>query len=183
MSFKNKQSYWKYGKYLRDVIYGANDGIITTFAVVAGVYGASLDNFVIIALGFANLLADGISMASSSYLGYKSESEIEQNLKNEGIQFCQPTELTPSKNSFVTFISFILAGFFPLIPFLLPFQYFSFLASIIFTFLTLFIIGSLRSIFIKKFWALAGLEMLVIGGLAALAAYFVGYLIKILYNL
>lgn len=63
------------GKFIGDFIYGANDGIITTFAVVAGASGASLSPTVIIILGFANLLADGISMGASNYLGGKSERD------------------------------------------------------------------------------------------------------------
>lgn len=61
------------GTYIRDLVYGANDGIITTFAVVAGVAGASLSSAVVLILGFANLLADGLSMAIGNYLGTKSE--------------------------------------------------------------------------------------------------------------
>lgn len=61
------------GKYIGNFIYGANDGVITTFAVVAGATGASLPSSVVIILGFANLLADGISMGASNYLGEKSE--------------------------------------------------------------------------------------------------------------
>lgn len=45
--------------YLPDLVYGANDGIITTFAVVSGVIGADLSERVILILGFANLVADG----------------------------------------------------------------------------------------------------------------------------
>lgn len=60
------------GGYLRDFVYGANDGIITTFAVVAGVAGADLSASIVLILGFANLLADGFSMAMSNYLGEKS---------------------------------------------------------------------------------------------------------------
>ena len=45
--------------YIRDLVYGANDGIITTFAVVAGVTGGTLAPVTVLALGVANLLADG----------------------------------------------------------------------------------------------------------------------------
>lgn len=62
--------------YIKDVIYAANDGIITTFAVVAGVTGASLEITTVVILGFANLLADGFSMALSNYLGSRSERAI-----------------------------------------------------------------------------------------------------------
>ena len=55
--------------YLQDFIYGGVDGAVTTFAVVAGVAGAKLDETVVIILGGANLLADGFSMAVSNFLG------------------------------------------------------------------------------------------------------------------
>ena len=59
--------------YLRDWIYGGIDGAVTTLAVVTGVAGAQLSTWIIVALGFANLFADGFSMAASNYLGTKSE--------------------------------------------------------------------------------------------------------------
>ena len=58
---------------LRDVVYGAIDGGVTTFAIVAGVEGAGLSPFVILALGFANVLADGFSMAAGNYSATKAE--------------------------------------------------------------------------------------------------------------
>jgi VIT1/CCC1 family predicted Fe2+/Mn2+ transporter len=61
--------------YLRDWIYGGIDGAVTTFAVVSGVAGAQLSTSVILVMGFANLLADGFSMAASNFLGTKAEHE------------------------------------------------------------------------------------------------------------
>jgi len=61
--------------YLHDFIYGAVDGAITTFAVVAGVAGANLDETVVIILGGANLLADGFSMAVSNFLGSRAQRQ------------------------------------------------------------------------------------------------------------
>ncbi|WP_226623030.1 VIT1/CCC1 transporter family protein [Alloyangia pacifica] len=58
---------------LRDVVYGAIDGSVTTFAIVAGVAGAELSPYIILALGFANVLADGFSMAAGNYSGTKAE--------------------------------------------------------------------------------------------------------------
>jgi vacuolar iron transporter family protein len=58
---------------LRDLVYGAIDGSVTTFAIVAGVAGAGLSPFVIVALGIANVLADGFSMAAGNYSGTKAE--------------------------------------------------------------------------------------------------------------
>jgi len=61
--------------YLKDFIYGAVDGAVTTFAIVGGVAGAGMPHVIIIVLGMANILADGFSMAVSNYLGTKAEGE------------------------------------------------------------------------------------------------------------
>jgi len=61
--------------YLRDWIYGGIDGSVTTFAVVSGVVGARLSTWVIVVMGFANLVADGFSMAASNFLGTRAEHE------------------------------------------------------------------------------------------------------------
>ena len=64
--------------YLKDFVYGAIDGTVTTFAVVSGVAGAGLDARIVIVLGFANLLGDGFSMAASNYLGTRTESQLRE---------------------------------------------------------------------------------------------------------
>lgn len=60
---------------LEDFVYGATDGAVTTFAVVAGVIGASLSPSIVLILGFANLFADGLSMAVGNYLAAKTRLE------------------------------------------------------------------------------------------------------------
>ena len=61
--------------YLRDWVLGGIDGAITTFAIVAGVAGAGLSYSIVIILGVANLIADGISMAAGNYSGVKAEND------------------------------------------------------------------------------------------------------------
>lgn len=72
--------------YLSDWVYGAIDGTVTTFAVVAGVMGAGLSTGVILILGIANLLADGFSMAVSNYLGTSAEEERRQKLRRAELE-------------------------------------------------------------------------------------------------
>lgn len=64
--------------YLKDFIYGAIDGAVTTFAIVAGVAGAGLSSAIVIILGLANLLADGFSMAISNFLGSRAEAQAQE---------------------------------------------------------------------------------------------------------
>ncbi|MGR3636241.1 MAG: VIT1/CCC1 transporter family protein [Shimia sp.] len=66
---------------LRDIVYGGIDGSVTTFAIVAGVAGAGLSPFIIVALGIANVLADGFSMAAGNFLGTKAELDDAKRLR------------------------------------------------------------------------------------------------------
>ena len=71
------------GSRLRDFVYGAIDGIVTTFTVVAGVAGAGLATRVVLILGAANLAADGFSMAISNFLGTKSDEQRRQRIRRQ----------------------------------------------------------------------------------------------------
>lgn len=84
----------KFGKlqeYLREFVYGGIDGAVTTFAVVAGGFGANLDAGILIILGFANLLADGFSMSVGAYLSAKSERDNYD--KHEKIEYWEVENL------------------------------------------------------------------------------------------
>ena len=67
--------------HFEDFIYGSIDGAVTTFAVVAGVVGASLSPNIILILGFANMFADGFSMAVANYQASKAPKGICRNEK------------------------------------------------------------------------------------------------------
>lgn len=62
--------------YLRDFVYGAIDGAVTTFAVVSGVAGAGLNVEIVVILGMANLIGDGFSMGASNFLGTRAEVQL-----------------------------------------------------------------------------------------------------------
>lgn len=67
---------------LRQIVYGGNDGIITTFAVVAGFAGAGsgaiaeVGALAVILFGLANLFADGVSMGMGEYLSNRSSRDV-----------------------------------------------------------------------------------------------------------
>lgn len=74
------------GAYIREIVYGGNDGIVTTFAVVAGTVGADLPHYTVIILGLANLFADGLSMATGAYLSARSEQAQWDRIRREEYQ-------------------------------------------------------------------------------------------------
>jgi len=69
------------GGFLRNVVYGFNDGLTANFGLVAGVIGASAtqQHHTVIVAGVAGLIADALSMGSSGYLAAKSEQEVYAN--------------------------------------------------------------------------------------------------------
>ncbi|MDD5369252.1 MAG: VIT1/CCC1 transporter family protein [Anaerolineaceae bacterium] len=64
--------------FVRDMVYGFNDGLTANFGLVMGVVGASVNNRIILLTGFAGLLADALSMAASGFLASRSEQEVRQ---------------------------------------------------------------------------------------------------------
>lgn len=157
--------------FLRDFVFAADDGIITTFAVVAGSLGASLSPKIVLILGAANLLADGFAIASGNYLAVKSEEEYE-----DAEDKSQSHYHSPLPHSFITFFSFVTVGLITLVPYIAGFKNSFYLSSIL-VLVCLFAVGSIRTKFTKKKWFLGGIEMVLIGGSAAVVAYLTGFLV------
>jgi hypothetical protein len=144
--------------YLGDVIYGANDGIITTFAVVAGVTGGSLTPRAVLIVGAANLIADGLSMGVGNYLSIRSnESAL-------AAQDLPEQEARPARHGLATFLAFVVVGTLPLLPYLSPdLAIDRFLFSVLLTLSALFGVGAARATVTVDRWWTAGLEMLLLG--------------------
>jgi DNA damage-binding protein 1 len=64
------------GEYLKSIIFGGMDGVITTFAVVAGAAGGNLGPDIVLIMGFSNLLADGLSMGLGDFISSKAEEDF-----------------------------------------------------------------------------------------------------------
>lgn len=227
------------GKYLGSAVYGASDGVVTTFAIVSGVVGAQLDPKIVLILGFANLFADGFSMAVGDYISEKStmeyvrkerqreEWEVEvspdgerrelaeiyrkkglkgeildtfikivtsnkklwvETMMHEELGVIEDENASPFKNALVTFFSFAVAGFMPLVAYLLGyfstfFLHETFFIALGITFVTLFVIGALRQILTGVRWYRGGLEMLLIGGMSSAVAYLFGFGLKAIFGI
>lgn len=232
-SAKGGEPHKEGGSSIKSLVYGGLDGIITTFAVVAGVAGAELAAGIVLILGFANLIADGISMAIGDYLSTRAETEYNQaerirekwevdnypdGEKLELIELYQEKGIpkedaeqmvgilskhpdawvdvmmveelgiveeqeSPIKNALVTFFSFAIFGFVPLVAYVLArfvafFAANTFVVACVLTGLTLFVLGAQKVRITDKNFLVSGLEMLILGGIAAAAAYGIGALLQ-----
>ena len=155
--------------YIRDLVYGASDGIVTTFAVVSGVAGGALSPTAVLIVGAANLAADGLSMGVGNFLSIRAHERARaaENLPEE--------ETYPSKHGLATFAAFILAGSVPLLPYLARLDAGDAVAwSVALTLSTMFGLGAARGFATDETWWKAGLESLIMGSVVAAAAYGAG---------
>lgn len=222
---------------IEDFVYGGTDGVITTFAIVAGAFGASLSVSIILILGFANLLADGFSMSVGNYLSRRTnreyiekerrkeewsidnlseeeKEEIRKIYKNKGFEgdlledlvkvitakrkvwidtmMKEELELVddkkePKDTAFTTFVAFNILGLIPLSPFIVIYTIGitsissnnAFILSTIFTAISFFLIGIIKGRIVKISSIKSGLHTLVIGGIASMVAYTIGYILSI----
>ncbi len=223
-------------EYFTEVIYGGIDGIITTFAVVAGFSGAALSGDSTTSLGFltvllfglANLFADATSMGLGNFLSVKSEKDLyivarkeEENklatnpeaeitktisllqdkgfaredagtlasiyrknheywadfIMNHDLEMSDPRGTNPAITGFVTFISFMVFGVIPLLPFIVNISAdvsTVFTYSVVGTFVSLILLGLLKWRVVGCTLQSALFEVIVVGGVAATIAYYVG---------
>jgi VIT1/CCC1 family predicted Fe2+/Mn2+ transporter len=158
--------------YIRDLVYGANDGVITTFAVVAGVTGGTLQSTAVLVLGVANLFADGLSMGVGNYLGIRSDERVRE------AQRLPELEAFPIRHGIAVFTAFVTAGVVPLVPYVVPGSATNrFTSSTILSLAVLFIVGAARSRVGSGKWWRNGLEMLGLGVIVGAAAYGAGALV------
>lgn len=223
---------------LRQIVYGGNDGIVTTFAVVAGFAGfagtgahgtAELGAVAVILFGLANLFADATSMGLGEFLSSRSErdvyratragedrliaddpraerQEVLEILAERGLSpseaadfaaqlerhprlmadfmmryefgMADPDDQSPAVNGLYTFVSFLVFGILPLVPyFLLPPTPTTFLVSSAATAGALFLLGVLRYVATRENFLRCVGETLLIGGTCAVVAFGVGVLV------
>ncbi len=82
-----------FSEYLKEIVYGGNDGIVTTFAVVAGFAGASAGEHLsgvgiaaVLLFGLANLFADGTSMGLGNFLSVRSNQDVFRSHKEKELK-------------------------------------------------------------------------------------------------
>lgn len=222
--------------YIKEIVYGGTDGIITTFAIVAGFAGAQtnpssqLPLFAILLFGFANLFADGISMALGNFMSTRSEQDVYKHAKekeyhevvhnpemekaetlvilqkkgftkkqaadlvaiyatnpmywtefmmNNELELSNPEGDNPFFMALATFFSFLVFGFIPLSPYVILGEQATFVISIGATATALLSLGFIRWR-VGRQGALRSIgEVLLLGGAAAITAYFVGLFFRV----
>lgn len=165
------------GSNLREIIFGVEDGAIGNLGVVIGMAQALAPNTLILLAGVATMFAQAISMFAGNYLSIKSEKEyfaVKRKARAYGQAYSQ--HKNPLTSSLIMGLAVIVGAAIPLAVFLVWEARQGIVPAISLTLLGLFVLGAVKTKYTLRNWLRSGMEVLVVGAVAALVGYGVGNL-------
>lgn len=165
------------GKNIREIIFGVEDGAIGNLGLVVGMAQALAPNTLILLAGVATMFAQAISMFAGNYLSIKSEQEYFQVKRKErdyGKEYSQ--HKNPFVSSLVMGIAVIIGAAIPLSAFLFFKSQQGIIPAVLITLIGLFVLGVVKTRYTLRHWFRSGVEVLVVGCIAALVGYGIGNL-------
>ncbi|MEK7514385.1 MAG: VIT1/CCC1 transporter family protein [Patescibacteria group bacterium] len=154
---------------VRNFIFGAEDSLVSTVGLLAGLFAANLQTADIVLAGLVLIFVEAFSMAVGSFLSEKSIDES-QGQKEENV---------PLFDGVIMFFSYLLCGFIPLFPYIVMPKGLAFAVSIAVTLCALFVLGIVSGKILKTSGIRNALRMLIVGGAAAALGIVVGILFKV----
>ena len=155
--------------YLRSIVFGCQDALVSTTGVVVGISVGIQNKQFIILSALVTIAVEALSMGAGQYLSEKSVHELPKSDHKDNLKV----------GALLMFFSYILGGFIPIFPIFFTLPPLSSFLSILFAFVGLFTLGFVKAkLFYGQVWRSA-FEMLLIGGLATLIGLAVGLIFKI----
>lgn len=157
--------------YTRNFIFGVEDSLVSTVGLLSGIAAASVPKHTIFLTGVILIFVEAFSMGVGSFLSEQSAEEFSgSDRKVDG---------KTVKSGIIMFLSYFLAGFIPLSPYILLEVKTAFPTSIGFSLFSLLLLGSLSARFFRhKDVMRHGIQMLALGGIAVIAGVVVGKLVQ-----
>ena len=169
-------------KRMREVVFGVQDGLISNVALATSMAVATEDIKAILIAGLTGAIAGTFSMASGAFLASRAEIEVEQLLSHGAASDVQKNEKQirgPLLDAIAMGVSFLIAASIPIIPYFILEGTKSIAASILATLLSLFVLGLVKGIFVKKALFKSGAEVFLIGFISASVGYGLGEFIPL----
>lgn len=156
-------------EYLRSIVFGIEDSLVSTTGLVAGIsVGSSNREFVILA-GIVAVSIEAVSMGAGEYLSDDAVNELEKIKRYRD---------NPLVSGFLMFIAYFTAGFIPLFPFIFFQHPISLYLGVTFALSGLFLLGFIKGRILHSSPLKGGFKVLVIGGLATILGLVIGSLFK-----
>lgn len=160
----------KHKEYLRGVLFGLEDSLISTTGFISGISAGSASRRIVFLAALIAITIEGISMGVGEYLSDDAMEELDKLKRHRE---------NPLFSGLLLFISYITAGMIPFLPIvLLPFPI-SIFVSVTLALATLFLIGFLKGKFLKTSPIKGGLKILTVGGITTIFGVCIGLLFRI----
>jgi VIT1/CCC1 family predicted Fe2+/Mn2+ transporter len=157
---------------LRNVLFGVEDGIVSTLGVLSGIAIAGVPRSTIFLMGVVVIFVEAFSMGAGSYLSEHFSAEF---LKKKFV-----TSKTSTKAAIGMFFSYFFAGFIPLFPYIILDVAIAFPVSVVISLITLFALGYWSGAMSHVSVFRSGVRMFVIGGIAIVVGLAAGLIMKAL---
>lgn len=156
--------------YFRSIMFGLQDGLVSTTGVVVGISAGVPDKAIIVLASFVAVSVEASSMAAGQYSSEKAVHQLSKTGRHRDSLII---------GAMLMFFSYFVAGFVPIFPFLIFPSDTARIISMVFAFATLFLVGFVKGKFVKYQAFRSAVEMLLIGGLAAAVGLIVGNILKL----
>jgi len=156
--------------YLRSIIFGFQDALVSTTGVIVGVAVGSSNKELVILAGVVTITVESLSMGVGQYMSEKSVHQLDKTGKH--------TDSLVIGGGLMT-LSYFLGGLIPLIPIILFQLPYSAALSIIFSLIGLFFLGFIKAHFVKVNRIKSAVEVLTLGGTATLIGLLVGHFFRV----
>lgn len=161
---------------IREIVFGLEDGMVSTMGVVTGIAGGTQDTFIVILAGMVIISVESLSMAAGTYLSNKTEEEYYANTSKVPLHKKLHRQSIKNIKSDAMYmgIAYIIGGLIPQIPyFFMPVQQ-AIPFSVVATLLGLVLVGVGKAKYAKTNVVRSILEMVIISLSAAGVGYVIG---------
>jgi len=163
--------------YIRNVVFGVEDSLVSTVGLLSGIDIGHVPNSTILFTGIVFIAVEAFSMAVGSFLSEESVQEYE--VKENSAAKTSKIALTSTIGGVIMFISFVVAGFIPLVPYLISSGSTSLVTSIIISLVALGILGYTSAKVTKAAPWKRTFRMIILGGSAIAIGALVSMFMKI----
>jgi len=156
--------------YLRSIIFGFQDALVSTTGVIAGVAAGTSVKEIVILAGIVTITVEALSMGAGQYMSEKAVHQLDKTGKHTDNLYMVGG---------LMFTSYFLGGLVPLVPIFLFSLPLSSFISVGAALIGLFVLGYLKAKIVKENPLKSALEILVLGGIATAVGLIVGKLLKV----
>lgn len=169
------------GGHLREVVFGLEDGLVSTLGVVTGIASGTQNRAVIMLSGMVVVTVESLSMAAGTFLSNKTEIDQHRSKFHRG-RMGDGHEIDhkhPATDALAMGAAYVIGGGIPVLAYLLTMNVnLGILLSVGMTFVGLFMVGIMKGKMTKTNLLRSGLEMVVVAMGAAGVGWLVGEIVS-----